>query len=46
MMVPAWVMVLLSIRAIPKSAILTWPAPVTMTLAGLMSRWITPAAWL
>ena len=38
MMVPAWVIVLLSIRAMPKSAILIWPDAVTITLAGLMSR--------
>ena len=38
MMVPAWVMLLLSIRAMPKSAIFTWPSRVSMTLAGLMSR--------
>ena len=30
-------------RAMPKSMTLTWPLCVTMTLAGLMSRWTTPA---
>ena len=32
-----------TIRAIPKSMTLTSPLRVTMTFAGLMSRWITPA---
>ena len=30
-------------RAMPKSMTLTWPASVTMTLPGLMSRCTTPA---
>jgi hypothetical protein len=30
-------------RAMPKSMTLTWPAGVTMTLPGLMSRCTTPA---
>ena len=46
MMLPAWVMLLLSMRAMPKSAILSWPDGVTMMLAGLMSRWMTPLLWL
>ena len=46
MMVPACVMLLLSIRAMPKSAIFTWPSSVIITLAGLMSRCTTPRSWL
>lgn len=30
-------------RAMPKSMTLTWPLRVSMTLAGLMSRWTMPA---
>ena len=45
-MVPACVMVLLSIRAMPKSAIFAWPALVSMMFAGLMSRCTTPRSWL
>ena len=33
-------------RAMPKSMTLTWPAGVSMTLAGLMSRWMMPLRWL
>ena len=33
-----------STRAMPKSITFTVPSRVTMTLPGLMSRWITPAA--
>ncbi len=33
-------------RAIPKSTTLTAPDGVIITLAGLMSRWTTPARWL
>ena len=33
-----------SMRAMPKSMTLTVPSRVTMTLPGLMSRWITPCA--
>ena len=33
-----------SMRAIPKSMILTVPLGVTIRLAGLMSRWTTPAS--
>ena len=33
-------------RAIPKSMTLTSPLGVSMTLAGLMSRWMMPARWL
>ncbi len=29
----------------PKSMTLTWPLRVSMTLAGLMSRWTIPARW-
>lgn len=29
-------------RAMPKSMTLTWPLRVSMTLAGLMSRWTMP----
>ncbi len=32
-------------RAMPKSMTLTWPVRVSMTLAGLMSRWTMPARW-
>ncbi len=32
-----------TMRAMPKSITLTSPLRVTMTFAGLMSRWITPA---
>ena len=34
-----------SIFARPKSRTLAWPAGVTMTFVGLMSRWTMPAAW-
>ena len=30
-------------RAIPKSITFTWPVRVSITLAGLMSRWTIPA---
>ena len=33
-------------RAMPKSMTLTWPDGVSITLAGLMSRWMMPARWL
>ncbi len=33
-------------RAMPKSITLTAPDGVSMTLAGLMSRWMIPARWL
>ena len=33
-------------RAIPKSITLTSPPGVSITLAGLMSRWTMPARWL
>ena len=33
-------------RAMPKSMTLTWPDGVSMTLAGLMSRWMMPLRWL
>ena len=33
-------------RAMPKSITLTWPRSVSMTLAGLMSRWTMPVRWL
>ena len=33
-------------RAIPKSITLTSPAGVSITLPGLMSRWMMPARWL
>ncbi len=46
MMVPAWVMLLLSMRAMPKSAIFTSRSCVSMMLAGLMSRCTTPRSWL
>ncbi len=47
----AWVWVIVaavsaSARAMPKSITLTPPASVTMTLAGLMSRWTMPFSWL
>jgi hypothetical protein len=45
-MVPAWVRLELSIRATPKSASFTRPSRVIITLAGLISRWITPCSWL
>ena len=32
-------------RAIPKSITLTSPDGVSMTLPGLMSRWMIPARW-
>ena len=41
-----WVMVELvsaTARAMPKSITLTMPVEVSMTLAGLMSRWTMPA---
>ncbi len=40
-----WVMVMPAspmARAMPKSITLTWPLRVSMTLAGLMSRWTMP----
>ena len=43
-----WVMVAevsATARAMPKSITLTYPSRVSMTLAGLMSRWTMPAAW-
>ncbi len=33
-------------RAMPKSITFTSPDGVSMTLAGLMSRWTMPARWL
>ncbi|OLT09942.1 hypothetical protein BJF77_09205 [Kocuria sp. CNJ-770] len=33
-------------RAIPKSMTFTWRSGVTITFAGLMSRWTIPARWL
>ena len=33
-------------RAMPKSITLIWPVGVSITLAGLMSRWTIPALWL
>ena len=33
-------------RAMPKSMTLTWPFWVTITLPGLMSRWMMPCRWL
>jgi len=33
-------------RAMPKSITLTWPVWVSMTLPGLMSRWMMPCRWL
>ena len=33
-------------RAIPKSMTLTTPSRVSITLPGLMSRWMIPARWL
>ena len=33
-------------RAMPKSITLTMPVVVSMTFAGLMSRWMMPALWL
>jgi hypothetical protein len=33
-------------RAMPKSMTLISPASVTMTLPGLMSRWMIPPRWL
>ena len=43
-----WVMVLESLiaRAMPKSITLTSPLGVSITLPGLMSRWMIPARWL
>ena len=44
-----WVMVALvsaTARAMPKSITLTVPVWVSITLAGLMSRWTMPALWL
>ena len=32
-------------RAMPKSMTLTWPVRVSMTFAGLMSRWTMPLRW-
>ena len=37
---------LASARAMPKSMTLTWPVWVSMTLPGLMSRWMMPCRWL
>lgn len=47
----AWVCVIVAAvsamaRAMPKSMTLTEPSLVTMTLAGLMSRWTMPMRWL
>jgi hypothetical protein len=43
MTIPVGVQVRVSaMRAMPKSMILAVPAASIMTLAGLMSRWITP----
>ena len=33
-------------RAMPKSMTFTSPLGVSMTLPGLMSRWMIPARWL
>jgi hypothetical protein len=33
-------------RAMPKSMTLTSPAGVSITFAGLMSRWMIPPRWL
>ena len=33
-------------RAMPKSMTFTSPARVSITLPGLMSRWMIPARWL
>jgi hypothetical protein len=33
-------------RAMPKSITFTSPLGMSMTLAGLMSRWTIPARWL
>ena len=44
-----WVIVLCAsdiARAMPKSITLTSPAGVSITLPGLMSRWMIPARWL
>ena len=44
-----WVIVALvsaTARAMPKSITLTPPVWVSITLAGLMSRWMIPALWL
>ncbi len=43
-----WVMVMPEspmARAMPKSITLTWPLRVSMTFAGLMSRWTMPLRW-
>ena len=43
-----WVMVMQvspMARAMPKSMTLTWPVGVSITFAGLMSRWTMPARW-
>ncbi len=37
---------LASARAMPKSITLTWPVWVSITLPGLMSRWMIPCRWL
>ena len=37
---------LASARAMPKSITLTWPVGVSITLPGLMSRWMIPCRWL
>jgi hypothetical protein len=44
-----WVMVAcesLTARAMPKSITLTSPVRVSITLPGLMSRWMIPLRWL
>ena len=43
--VRVWPSVSSSSRAKPKSVILGMPSPSKSTLAGLISRWITPAVW-
>ena len=42
MIAPSSVIWLAPARAIPKSVTLTTPSPSTITLCGLMSRWMTP----
>ena len=47
----AWVWVIVAAvsamaRAMPKSITLTSPRSVSITLAGLMSRWTMPFRWL
>ena len=44
-----WVIVVeasLTARAMPKSITFTSPVGVSITLPGLMSRWMMPARWL